>query len=242
MTAPAPRLRRWLKSLRRTPLHPQWLLGGNTHTIDWVRSHASGRVLDIGCADRWIEPHLPEGCNYIGLDYLATGGLMYGARPDVFADASQLPLPDASIDTVLLLEVLEHLRHPAQALSEIARVLRPGGQLLLTMPFLYPIHDAPHDYQRLTRHGLVRDAEATGFHVDEVSGRLGSINAAGLIACLSLAGTATEALRRRSPGMVLVPLMLLLVPIINLAAWCGNVLLPSWDALTNGYLLVARKP
>lgn len=235
-------MRKWLKSFRRTPLHPQWLLGDNGRTKEWVRLHARGSVLDVGCADRWIEPHLPQDCDYIGLDYPATGELLYGSRPDIFADASQLPLRDASVDTVILLEVLEHLRQPAQALSEIARVLRPGGTLLLTMPFLYPVHDAPHDYQRLTRYGLVRDAEEAGFRVDSISGRLGSIEAAGLITCLSLGGTAMEALRRRSPGMVLVPLLFLLVPVINLSAWCGKLLLPSWDALTNGYLLAARKP
>lgn len=228
--------------LRRTPLHPQWLLGGQSAIADWVARDAHGRVLDVGCADRWIASRLSGECDYIGLDYPVTGQDMYGAKPDIFADAGRLPLADDSMDTVIMLEVLEHLRNPREAMAEANRVLRSGGRLLLSVPFLYPIHDAPHDYQRLTRHGVVRDADTAGFHVEVVSGRLGSLETAGLVACLSIGGMCLEALKRRSPSMALVPFLLLLLPAINLSAWLGERLLPSWGAMTNGYLLTARKP
>lgn len=228
--------------LRRTPLHPQWLLGGNTATIAWIRAEAAGRVLDIGCADRWIQPNLPQGCDYIGLDYPATGKDLYEAAPDVFADASRLPLPDACVDTVIVLEVMEHLRHPMEALHEISRVLRPQGKVLLSIPFLYPIHDAPYDYQRLTRYGLVRDAEAAGLQIDAISNRLGSAESAGLIASLALAGMALESVKKHSPSMLLVPLILLAIPVVNLLARLCVMLLPSWEAVTNGYQLTASKP
>ena len=232
-------LRKIANYLRRTPLHPQWLLGSNERTARWVVQSARGRILDIGCADRWIERRLPHGSDYIGLDYLATGKYMYGARPDLFADASQLPLADASVDTVVILEVMEHLRRPREALQEIARVLRPQGCLLLTMPFLYPVHDAPHDYQRLTLHGLVRDVEAAGLRVDALTPALGSAETAGLIACLAVGGMALVAIQRRSVALVLVPLALAAIPVINVFAWLGARLLPSWDALTAGYRLAA---
>ena len=241
MTPPAPNLRRWLRSLRKTPLHPQWLLGGAAVTLAWIRSHSNGRTLDIGCADRWIEPHLPEGCEYIGLDYLATGGLLYGARPDIFADASRLPLPDASIDVVLLLEVLEHLRLPAQALSEIARVLRPGGQLLVTMPFLYPIHDAPHDYQRYTCHGLTRELEAVGLVADTPETSTGSIETAGLLLNLALGGMTSRAIADKHPSLILLPLIVIAIPAINLSCWLLGKLLPDWPALTAGYRIKATR-
>lgn len=228
--------------LRRTPLHPQWLLGSNAAVAGWISRDACGRVLDVGCADRWIESQLGEGSEYIGLDYPATGKELYDARPSVFADASRLPFLDESIDTIVMLEVLEHLRSPHEAMREVARVLRPGGRLLLSIPFLYPIHDAPHDYQRLTQHGLMRDAKDAGFHVDAVSRRLGSSATVGLLTCLALAGSALEAVRARSIGIVFVPLALILLPVVNLLAWGCELLLPSWGAITNGYLLTARKP
>lgn len=235
-------MRRLARGLARTPLHPQWLLGSDVATADWIASGARGRVLDIGCADRWIERRLPEDCEYIGLDYPATGRDLYGSRPDVFADATHLPLRDACVDTVVMLEVLEHLRHPGEALREIVRVLRPQGTVLLSMPFLYPIHDAPHDYQRLTRYGLSRDAETAGLKVEVVSARLGSAESAGLIVCLSLAGIVVETLRKRHAGILLVPLLLAAIPFVNLLAWLGGRMLPSWDAVTNGYQLTASKP
>ncbi len=236
------RARDLLRPLQHTPLHPQWLLGGNGATAEWAEARARGRVLDVGCADRWISSRLPAGTQYVSLDYPMTGGALYKARPDVFGDAGRLPFADASMDTVLLLEVLEHLRHPAQALSEIARVLRPGGILLLTLPFLYPVHDAPHDYQRYTVHGLQREIEAAGLVEVEPSPTLGSIETAGLLFNLALAGMAGEAISRRSPGIVLFPLVAVAIPAINIASWLLGRLLPSWPELTAGYRLTAVRP
>lgn len=234
--------RRVLKALRRTPLHPQWLLGNNRATRAELGRIGDGAVLDIGCADRWVERTLAPACRYIAIDYPETGQKMYHARPDVFADASKLPFGDLSIASVVMLEVLEHLRHPALALQEIARVLQPRGRLYLTVPFLYPVHDAPHDYQRYTAHGLVREVEAVGLQVEHLRPNLGAAETAGLMACLAMAGMALEALRRRSPALLLLPVLAAGIPITNLVAWTSARLLPSWPALTAGYLLVASKP
>lgn len=235
-------LRKLIAPLRRTPLHPQWLLGGSDATIRDVRLAAKGRVLDIGCADRRIESHLPAGCEYIGLDYYATGKLLYGAKPDVFGDAAQLPIKQSSIDTVLMLEVLEHLHAPQRALSEIHRVLRPGGRLLLTIPFLYPIHDAPHDYQRYTIHGLKREIESAGLAIERIEPTLHAAHTAGVLACLAAAGLAMTTLQKRSLACLLIPVLALAIPVINLSAWALGALLPTWPALTARYSLIAYKP
>lgn len=242
MTPPLRCVRHWLRPFRRTPLHPQWLLGTNAGAAAWVGQYAHGRVLDIGCADRWIAPHLKAGSQYLALDYPATGGVLYGAKPDVFGDAGQLPFPDACFDTVLLLEVLEHLRYPEAALSEIARVLKPEGVLLMTLPFLYPVHDAPHDYQRYTAHGLQRELQAAGLVSCECSPVLGSVESAGLLFSLALSGMAGEAFQRRSSAVLLLPLLVLMIPLVNIASWLLAKLLPSWPALTAGYRVKAVRP
>lgn len=234
--------RRMMSLFRRTPLHPQWLLGSRNAMAPRLDTIATGLVLDIGCADRWVEKQLHPGARYLGLDYLVTGKGMYGARPDIFADASQLPLADGSVDTVVILEVLEHLRSPRAALREIARVLRPRGRLLLTVPFLYPIHDAPHDYQRYTIHGLMREVEVAGLNVEQAGPSLGSSETAGLIACIAIGGMAGQAMERRKLSVLLLPLLALAIPIVNLLAWLGGRLLPTWPTLTAGYQLVASKP
>ncbi len=69
-------------------------------------------------------------------------------------DAHRLPFRAGSFDAAVASQVLEHLHSPAVALSELTRVLRTDGMMLVALPFLYPLHQTPHDYQRLTRWGL----------------------------------------------------------------------------------------
>lgn len=234
-------LRAYVDRLRRTPLHPQWLLGARTKTAALIGSTAHGNVLDIGCADRWAEGVVGDALHYVALDYPTTGRDLYRAHPHIFGDATKLPILDGTFDTVLLLEVLEHLRCPRQALEEVSRVLRPGGRMVLTMPFLYPIHDAPHDYQRFTVHGLARELDAAGFHVDAIEPTLGAAETAGLLLNLAAAGMAQQAMRRRTVGMLFLPLIAVVIPLVNVAAWMMSRLLPSWSAMTAGYHVVATK-
>jgi SAM-dependent methyltransferase len=75
---------------------------------------------------------------------------------------------DASVDTLLCSEVLEHVPHPSVALAEFARILVPGGALVLSVPFLARLHEEPYDFYRYTRHGLRTLLEESGFEVDEI--------------------------------------------------------------------------
>lgn len=76
------------------------------------------------------------------------------AGPDIVADAHALPFGDGSFEVVLSREMLEHVRDPKLVLSEIRRVLVPGGRLYLSTRFLFPIHEAPNDHWRFTRYSL----------------------------------------------------------------------------------------
>lgn len=235
-------MQRMLNALRATPFHPQWLLPSRRWVESLLKPMASGRVLDIGCANRWIAHHVDRRVHYIGLDYPATGASLYLATPDVFADAATLPIASNSVEVVVMLEVLEHLERPSDAMLEAARVLRSDGTLLMSMPFLYPVHDAPHDFQRYTEFGLRREASSAGLDIVSLEPALDAIRSAGLLACLAIAGVARAAIAHR---MLLAPIMLPLagvaILLINVLAWFGSKLLPSWPALTMGYRLVARK-
>lgn len=103
------------------------------------------RILDLGCAGGPYATHFP---NRVGFDVEQRAGV------DVVGDAHHLPFEDDSFDIILCSEVLEHLHSPHIAIAEMQRVLKKGGKLILTTRFLFPIHDAPHDYYRYTRHGL----------------------------------------------------------------------------------------
>jgi SAM-dependent methyltransferase len=69
---------------------------------------------------------------------------------DIVADACRLPVATGAVDAVICAEVLEHIAELDKVVREIARVLRPGGLLLATVPFLFPVHADPHDYGRYT--------------------------------------------------------------------------------------------
>jgi SAM-dependent methyltransferase len=75
-------------------------------------------------------------------------------QPDIVDDICASNLPSDTFDVVVMADVLEHVRQPFQAASEIRRILKPDGSALLIVPFFYPIHDRPHDYFRFTEYGL----------------------------------------------------------------------------------------
>lgn len=223
--------------IARTPLHPQWLLGPR-HPPTGLQ-HATGTLLDIGAADRWIAAYLPAEVRYIALDYPTTGRDLYGARPDVFGDGARLPFSDASLDGVTCLEVLEHVPDPAVVIAEIARVLRPGGRAWVSMPFLYPVHDAPFDFQRYTSHGMHRDLTRAGLQVTMLRQTGNAVRTAGMLACLAIAG---GVYRRGGAYIMLVPVAAVLVVLINCIAWTLSLVWPDWDGISAGHEAEARKP
>ena len=229
--------KRIAKAVRRLPVHPQWLLGARkpSRTIATLR----GIVVDVGCADRWVELHLGAGTTYVGLDYPPTGSRLYSAQPDVLADAASLPFKASSVDAIICLEVLEHTRNHQAALREFARVLRPRGTLVLSMPFMYPIHDAPHDYQRLTEHGLRRDMASAGFDVVRLDKVGTSIRTAGVMYNLALVGGIHS--KGRAINFALLPFAAILVFVINLVSLVFSWILPDWSALCFGYEVDAVK-
>jgi SAM-dependent methyltransferase len=231
-----------MRPLRHTILHPQWFaFRTDGEQGAWVRDRARGLVLDIGSADGRAREWLVD-CEYIGIDYPVTVRDMYGTRPDVFADGALLPIADASIDTVLLLEVLEHVRDASAVLASIARVLKPGGVLLLSVPFLYPLHDAPHDYRRYTAPGLADAIRRAGLDPASPTPRNGGCESAALLGAIACAEAALDAWRSRSWRLIFAPLALAAIPCINLTGWIGAKLYGGGRLLASGHSIEARKP
>lgn len=116
-------------------------------TLDtFIEAHAStGRTLDIGAQNGPYAAWFP---NRLAVD------IKRGTGVQLLSDVQALALADNTFDVVVCTEVLEHLPEPQTAIHEMYRVLKPGGTLILTTRFLFPIHDAPHDYFRFTRYGL----------------------------------------------------------------------------------------
>jgi SAM-dependent methyltransferase len=176
------------------------------------------------------------------MDLQETGKLLYRSQPDVFADAAYLPFAKQSFDTVLLFEVLEHVSQPTQALQGIRRVLKTNGRVIITIPFLYPMHDEPYDFQRYTLYGLERELASAGLQVEIIKPILGTACSGGLLLSLAISGMVLRAIQGRRLVALLAPLILIIIPSINLCAWILDKILPSWPALTAGFFVVGTKP
>lgn len=105
------------------------------------RQPPDATVIDVGSSARRLRPHI------------ITVDLVAGPHVDLAADAHALPLAGAKVDAVVIQQVLEHVRDPQEVVSELFRVLRPGGRVYAEVPFLYPVHDAV-DFRRWTITGL----------------------------------------------------------------------------------------
>lgn len=197
--------------------------------------HARGRLVDLGCGS------VPLYEAYSGLVTSVTcvdwAENKSGARHlDVQHDLTEpLPFADASYDTVVLSDVLEHVPRPQALLAEIRRILTDGGKLLLNVPFLYWLHAQPHDYYRYTEHALTFLIHEAGLNLVVLEPLGGALEVladvtAKHIAQLPLIGTGLAAALQRIAFAVTSP-----DPV-------RHALSASRQRFPLGYFLVALKP
>lgn len=125
----------------------------------------SGTVLDVGCGHQPYRSLVEQcGAAYVGLDLPPT---RYRS-PDLVWDGTAMPARGGSFEAVLATELLEHVPDPMPLLREVRRVLRPGGRLHFTVPYLWPLHDVPDDQYRYTPFALERVLRAAGFDDVEI--------------------------------------------------------------------------
>lgn len=135
-----------------------------------IQEHAHGKLLDLGCGRA---PLLNYYAGFVESATLVDWGNSFHENPmlDLVADLNlPLDLNSDYFDTVILSDVLEHIAEPQTLMGEISRVLRfNGGVLLLTVPFFYPIHEEPFDFQRYTNFSLARMCSKAGLEVIDIS-------------------------------------------------------------------------
>lgn len=126
----------------------------------------SGSLLDIGCGKRPYEKFIMSNSkvlNYTGLDI--ESALIYdeSVKPDYTWDGIKMPFEDTSFDCAFGTEVLEHCPEPEIVLKEVFRVLKSEGIFFFTVPFLWNLHEVPHDEYRYTPFSLERHLKNSGF-------------------------------------------------------------------------------
>lgn len=124
-----------------------------------------GRFLDVGCGMKPYEGIFSSmATEYIGIDHPVTkhGSYRDLTKADIFSDKDDLPFENASFDTVICTQVFEHLPNPHYKALEISRVLKPGGKVLISVPFAWPLHESPYDFFRYTQYGLQAILKSAG--------------------------------------------------------------------------------
>jgi SAM-dependent methyltransferase len=165
----------WLSIL----INPTYIIRSKlVHEISKFRHEITGNVLDFGCGQKPYENLFGNVSTYVGVDIKESGHDHTSSKVDVFWDGKTLPFKDGSFDNVVAFEVLEHVFEVENAITEIHRVLKPGGGLLVSTPFMYKEHEAPFDSARYTSWGMHHLLGKSKFQVLEqkkTSGAVGVI-------------------------------------------------------------------
>lgn len=213
-TAVVSNIRQWARESAFNPgfvgilINPFFLLRRALFTeISNASRYVCGKVLDVGCGEKPYQG-LFFSSFYIGVE-------IAGARPerkeaaDLLYDGARLPFGDSTFDSVVCSEVLEHVADPEGFMLEIGRVLRPGGRVLLTVPFLWPEHEQPRDFGRYSSFGIRNLSLQCGFVVISSVKALSGVGAI----CQLLAALAFGKFRRRGRWVARICTPLFIAPL-----------------------------
>lgn len=128
----------------------------------------NGDLVDVGCGKMPYRELIKTQSNvaqYVGLDIDSALEYDKEIKPDHTWDGLNMPFEDGQFDSAVAFEVLEHCPDPLVVLKEIHRVLKTGSNFCFTVPFLWNLHEAPHDHYRYTPFAMRRLLEESGFDV-----------------------------------------------------------------------------
>jgi ubiquinone/menaquinone biosynthesis C-methylase UbiE len=152
--------------------------------VDWLEKTLTkvptgSRILDAGAGELQFKKFCKH-LDYVAQDFAQydgqgdTKGLQMGiwdqTKLDIICDITEIPEPEASFDAILCVEVFEHLPNPVLALKEFSRLLKPGGQLIITAPFCSLTHFAPYHFATgFNSYFYENHLKAYGFEIIELS-------------------------------------------------------------------------
>jgi len=153
------------KEFKPTLFHPYYFIRNQLlKSIRVYAPHLKGNLLDFGCGSKpYKEIFTVE--TYVGVDFINEGHPHDNEQIDVFYDGKTIPFPDNFFDSILSSEVFEHIFNLSEILVELNRLLKPGGKILITCPFVWKEHELPHDYARYTLFALRDLLEKNNFTV-----------------------------------------------------------------------------
>lgn len=195
----------------------------------------SGRLLDVGCGSKPYQS-LFSVDTYVGLDVDSESSRRLGVADHLY-DGHTFPFADATFDSVLCNQVLEHVFNPDQFLGEMARILKPGGKLLLTAPFVWDEHEQPYDYARYSSFGLRALLEKHEFRV-LVQKKLG----ADVSTLFQLLNVYLFKVIQCMPLALRLLFIVTVMAFVNLLGLLARSLLPSNPDLFLDHVVLAERP
>ncbi|MBC7886428.1 MAG: class I SAM-dependent methyltransferase [Ferruginibacter sp.] len=145
-------------------------------TKNLCNTYLSGVVLEIGAGGN----HLKEDFKSMYGEWISLDYDLRSDSIDLRGDGQQLPFKNEMFDTIISIDVLEHVPNPEKFVAEMFRVIKPGGTVILSTPFFFYLHEEPFDFFRFSKYGLRTIFERHGFKVIDV------IPIAGVIAIIGL--------------------------------------------------------
>ena len=122
-------------------------------------------VLDVGCGVKPYKKYI-KAKKYIGIDVEVSGHDPANINADQYFDGLNIPFEGNTYDMVICMDVLEHAVDPDRLVREIYRVLKPGGLLYISVPFIFGQHEEPYDFRRYTSYGIKKFMELNGFLIE----------------------------------------------------------------------------
>lgn len=226
---------RWRTSPDPAELNPASRISSSlalAATEQAIADHARGHLADMGCGKVPFYGLYRDRVSHVTcIDWPQSPHEI--SHIDVAADLNtRLGIADAQFDTILSSSVLEHIWDHSTFWDEAVRTLRPGGKIILIVPFLYWLHEEPHDYFRWTRHALQRACEERELTVRELAPYGGGIDVLADLFVRSMG-----AINARMAGWLARPLARVL------SGGVARRLSPAgFEKLPLGYVLVAQKP
>lgn len=224
------RVQSWLPTwLHRHLLHFDAVLEDSVRDFAASVSPAA-RVLDAGAGEarhaRYFHAH-----RYTPVDLAIGDNTWDYTQIQALADLTRLPFATGVFDAALNIVTLEHVREPGLVVKELARVLAPGGRVLLVVPLEWEVHQAPHDFFRYTCHGMQHLLAQAGLEVERLDPVGGYFR---LLSRRLLNGL------QFFPGLAFPLAALFLVPPALILPWLDG--LDRAKNFTLGYVCIARKP
>jgi SAM-dependent methyltransferase len=146
------------------------------HYVRAIQGYAKGHLVDLGCGKAPLYGIYSRFVSEVTcVDW--PNSLHGSVHVDYFMDLGEpFPLPNEAFDTILITDVIEHIWNFKTTWTEMARILKPGGHIILGVPFFYWLHEEPHDYFRWSPYALRQACKENGLEVVELKAYGGALD------------------------------------------------------------------